>query len=138
MIDKQEWLEYYRTNKQAVWIICVLTNGETFFNDKFEGWLQVKAKCDRENLYLKEFYLQFRSHRVEIDVEDTDGFYFIRSILGSFGEDSKQMFTTGIVDGDQVHKVMWSIPELVEDRSFVDNKEDCFEEALLINEKRTK
>ena len=131
-MDKQKWLQQYRTNKKAVWIRCKLTNGEEFNYDKFEGWRAIKDKCDKENLFLSELYLQYRSHKATIDIsEAVDGVYLIRSLLGAIGSDSKEYYTVGLVKGDSVSKKMWITPELVLDKEYEDEIENCFEEAII-------
>ncbi len=131
-MDKEKWLKQYRTNKKAVWIRCKLTNGEEFNYDKFEGWRAIKDKCDKENLFLSELYLQYRSHTATIDIsEDVDGVYLIRSLLGAIGSDSKEYYTVGLVKGDNVSKKMWITPELVLDKEYEDEIENCFEEAII-------
>ena len=131
-MDREKWLKQYRTNKQAVWIRCKLTNGEEFNYDKFEGWRQLKAKCDKEDLFLSELYLQYRSHKATIDIsEAVDGVYLIRSLLGALGSDSKEYYTVGLVKGSNVSKKMWITPELVLDKEYEDEIENCFEEAII-------
>lgn len=131
-MDKEKWLKQYRTNKKAVWIRCKLTNGEEFNYDKFEGWRAIKDKCDKENLFLSELYLQYRSHKATIDIsQDVDGVYLIRSLLGAIGSDSKEYYTVGLVKGDNVSKKMWITPELVLDKEYEDEIENCFEEAII-------
>ena len=131
-MDREKWLKQYRKNKQAVWIRCKLTNGEEFNYDKFEGWRELKAKCDKEDLFLSELHLQYRSHKATIDIsEAVDGVYLIRSLLGALGSDSKEYYTVGLVNGSNVSKKMWITPELVLDKEYEDEIENCFEEAII-------
>ena len=130
-MDKQNWLKQYRTNKHAVWIRCKLTNGEEFNYDKFEGWRQIKDKCEKENLFLKELYLQYRSNKATIDIQNAEGVYLIRSMLGAIGAQSKEYYTIGLINGETVSKKMWITPELVLDKEYEDEIENCFEEAII-------
>jgi len=130
-MDNEKWLKHYRTNKSAIWINVKLTSGEEFYNDDFAQWLEIKQKCDAEKLFVKELSLQFRSHKVDIDLTDAEGLYLIRSIMGQVGVDSKQYFTTGVLKDGVVHKQMWLVPELLIEKEFSDHVEDCFEEALI-------
>lgn len=130
-MDREKWLKKYRSNKNAIWIRCKLTDGQEFNIDKFEEWLQVKNKCDQENLYFKELYLQYRSHKVELELSDSDGIYLIRSVLGSMGSDTRQYYTFGNIRGEKVAKQMWITPELVIDKEYEDEVENCFEEAII-------
>ena len=131
-MDKEKWLKQYRKNKKAVWIRCKLTNGEEFNYDKFEGWRKIKDKCDKESIFLSELYLQYRSHKATIDIsEGVDGVYLIRSMLGAIGGESKEYYTVGLVKGESVSKKMWVTPELVLDKEYEDEVENCFEEAII-------
>tara|TARA_R110000751_G_scaffold39631_1_gene93909 strand:- start:1317 stop:1730 length:414 start_codon:yes stop_codon:yes gene_type:complete len=130
-MNKENWIKEYRKNKEAVWIRCRLTNGEEFNYDKFEGWRTIKEKCDKENLFLSEFYLQFRSHKATIDIGDVDGIYLIRSLLGAIGSKSKEYYTIGLIKGSNVSKKMWITPELILDKEYEDEIENCFEEAII-------
>jgi hypothetical protein len=132
------WLEKYRTNKSAVWIRGVLTSGEEFYHDTFDGWLSVKSKCEKFGLFLKELSLQYRSHKVDIDLTDAEAIYLIRSVMGKFGGKSKQYYTTGILKSGKVHKKMWILPELIVEKELTDDIEECFEEALLYDPEKTK
>ena len=134
-MKKTNWLEQYRSNKSAIWINVMLTNNEEFYYDKYDGWLSIKEKCEKEALFVKELTLQFRSHEVEIDLTDAEGVYLIRSAMGQFGGTTKNYFTTGILKQNKVYKKMWIVPELVVDKEIEDNIEDCFEEALIYAKK---
>ena len=134
-MKKTNWLEQYISNKSAIWINVMLTNGQEFYYDKYDGWLSIKEKCEKEALFVKELTLQFRSHEVEIDLTDAEGVYLIRSAMGQFGGTTKNYFTTGILKQNKVYKKMWIVPELVVDKEIEDNIEDCFEEALIYAKK---
>lgn len=128
------WLEQYRTNKNAVWIKCQLTNGEEFFFDKFSGWLFLKEKCAKEKLFFSRLSLQFRSHEEIMNVENCDGVYLIRSVLGEFGGSVKSYYTFGRLVGDRVEKSMWLLPELIAEKHRVEDVSDCFSEAIITND----
>lgn len=130
-MNKKAWLKKFRNNKSAVWINVQLTNGQEFYYDEFEGWRKIKEKCDKENLFIRELILRFRSHEVTIDLEDAEAVYLIRSILGQMGADTKQYYTTGILKNGVVYKKMWMIPELIVDKEMKNDIEECFEEALI-------
>jgi hypothetical protein len=132
MSDK--WLEAYRSNKQAVWIRCILTNNEELFFDKFDGWKYIKQKCESEKLFLHSLSLQFRSHKIDVDVSECDGVYLIRSVMGQIGGDTKNYYTFGRIFGDKIKKQMWLVPELVVDKEFEESISDCFNEAIIYNE----
>ena len=132
MSDK--WIDAYRTNKSAVWIRCTLSNGEELFYDKFDGWKEIKKKCESDKLFFKSLSLQFRSHKVDVDVSDCDGVYLIRSVMGQIGSDTRNYYTFGRIFGDKVKKQMWLVPELIVDKEFEESINDCFAETIIYNE----
>ncbi len=140
--DKEKWLPHYRSNKSAVWIKCMLTNGKQVFCDHFSGWLKLKAECEANNLFFLKIELQYRSHAVDVfSVEDgsCEGFYLIRSLLGEMGGQTRQYYTTGVLKKDgKVEKKMWLIPELIIERNTSDDISECFEEAIIYNGKKKK
>ncbi len=137
-MNNEKWLKHYRTNKSAIWIKMKLTNGSEFYIDQHESWMGIKALCEQKSCFFEELSLQFRSHEVKIDLEDADGVYLIRSILGRMGGESRHFYTVGILKDKEVHKTMWCIPELVEEKSYIDDIESCFEEAMIYNEEKKK
>lgn len=132
MSDK--WIESYSKNKSAIWIRCTLSNGEELFYDKFDGWLKLKDKCEKEKIFFNTLSLQFKSHKLDLDVKDCDAIYLIRSILGQIGSDTRNYYTIGKVRGDKVSKQMILVPELIVDKEFEENVSECFSEAIIYNE----
>lgn len=135
-MTREKWLEAYRSNKNAIWIKCELTNGEDLFFDEFDGWKLLKDRCENEDLFFNKLSLQFRSHKVDIDISDCDGVYLIRSVMGQMGGDTKNYFTTGKVIKNKVYKKMWLVPELIVEKEFEDDIEDCFSEAIIYDQKK--
>ena len=133
-IKNEKWLQAYRTNKTAIWIRCVLSNNEELFFDKFEGWKDIKQKCESEKLFFKSLSLQYRSHKVDIDISECDGIYLIRSVMGQIGSETRDYYTFGKVIGNKVKKQMWLIPELIVDKEFEETVDECFPEAIIYNE----
>ena len=140
MYDIVKWRNVKQSHSSHVtWIKCKLTNGEDIFCPNHKGWLDIKAKCDSESLFLTEWSLQFRSHEVKIDIdEDAEGVYFARSVMGIMGAKPFQYYTTGILKNDRVHKKMWLIPELIADRTAVNLIQECFTETLIYNNAKKK
>ena len=134
-MNNEKFLEYYIENKEAIWIKARLDNGSEFFMDKHQGWRDLKGYCAEHGTFLEELQLQFRSHEVDINIEDAEGVYLVRSILGKMGGSTRNFYTVGVLKGKEVHKTMWCVPELVIEKSYIDDIESCFEEALIYNEK---
>lgn len=132
----QTWLEAYRKNKNAIWIKCTLSNGESLFFDKFDGWRTIKIICETQNIFIRKLSLQFRSHEVDIDIDNCDGIYLIRSVLGQLGSDTQNFYTVGKVVKNKVYKKLFLIPELIVTKEVEDDIEDCFAEAIIYNEEK--
>ena len=131
-MNNENWLKHYRTNKNAIWIKCKLTNGEELFYPDHTGWLTVKRKCRKHGVFLQDFRLQFRSHEVIIDIpKAASALYFIRSVMGTMGGASNQYYTTGVFTKGKMNKQMWLIPELIVEKELSDNIDECFEEAII-------
>lgn len=137
-MNNEKWLQAYRTNKDAVWIKCKLTNGDEFFYDHHIGWKMIKNECDKKGVFVEEMYLQFRSHEVTIDVAEAEAVYLIRSVMGQMGGESRQYYTTGRLEDDKMRKQMWLIPELIVEKELLDEIDECFEEAIIYHEKTKK
>tara|TARA_B100002019_G_scaffold32126_1_gene26093 strand:- start:5 stop:427 length:423 start_codon:yes stop_codon:yes gene_type:complete len=135
-MNNEKFLESYMDNKDAIWIKAKLDNGSEFYMDKHQGWRDLKKHCSETGSFLEELQLQFRSHEVNIDIDEAEGVYLVRSVLGKMGGPTRDFFTVGILKGEEVRKTMWCIPELVIEESYTDNIESCFEEALIYNEKK--
>lgn len=130
-MNPDKFIEAYKTNKTAVWIRCKLTNGEEYNFDKHEQWRDLKERCESEKIYFSELCLQYKSHKESIDIDDSDGIYLIRSAMGQMGGETKNYFTVGTVNGDKVKKKMWLTPELIVDKEYEDEIENCFKEAII-------
>lgn len=137
-MTNQEWISKYRTNKDAVWIKVKLTNGKQFYHDNFKGWIEVKKICDEEDLFVEELKLSFRSHEISVDLSDAEAIYLITSAMGQIGAETKHYYTTGVLKDGIVYKQMWLIPELVVDKEFEENIEECFRQAVIYNDKKKK
>lgn len=130
-MNNEEFLKSYTHNKYATWIRCKLTNGEELNLDKHEDWRELKTRCESEKLYFSELCLQYRSHQEQIDIDNSDGVYIVKSVMGQMGGDTRHYFTTGKILGDKVEKKMWLTPELIVDKEYEDEIDSCFEEAII-------
>lgn len=133
-MNREKWLQAYRTNKSAVWLRCKLTNGEEFNYDNIKGWIDLKQKCDKENVFISELYLQFRSNQVKIDVEGVEGVYAISSIKGQIGSDVIHSYTIGTIKNNTVRKKVLIIPDLTLQEEYDDRIENCFEETIIYDQ----
>ena len=137
-MNKNKFLKKIKTNKEAIWIKCKLTNNEELYFPDYTGWTVIKNKCDKKSLFIQELELQFRSHCVTIDIEEAEAIYLVRSIIGNLSGGSKNYYTTGILKENKIYKKMWVLPELVVERETCESIDDCYEEALVYNGKKKK
>jgi hypothetical protein len=137
-MNQEKWRDFYRkANRNTTWVKVMLKNGRHFFFSNYKEWLSVKDFCEKENSFISEMELQFRSHRITIDLdEETEGVYFVPSIMGFPGAPSKNFFTVGLLKNDLVHKSMWLVPELIPEKQYTDPISNCIEEALIYNEEK--
>ena len=139
-MDDSKWVPLYRKNKDAVWIRGKLTNNEEINYDDYSSWKELKSYCEDNRLFFKELYLQFKSHKVQLNTEGAGGVYLVRAIKGSLGggDNNRHYYTYGILKGSKVMKQMYVTPELVVDKEIEDDVKDCFKEALIYDKTRSK
>lgn len=135
-MDKKEWLKNYRTNKSAIWIKVELTDGTLKFCPNYEGWTELKEECEGRGVFVKDLRLQFRSHEVKVDVDDSEAIYLVRSILSMVGGGDKHYYVVGVLKDGDVHKKKYIIPELVLDSEYTESIDKCFEEALIYDPRK--
>lgn len=128
---KKKYSESPREKKYNIWIYAKLDNNKEVYVEEYKYWQELKEYCYNNNLSIQKLGLRYRSHQIETETDCTDAVYMVRSVKGEFGGATKQCYTIGLLKDNQVKKTMWLTPELVEESSFVDNVEDCFEEAFI-------
>lgn len=133
------WKKYYATlsyeNKKKIWVFLNTSDGKQLFLRDYKDWLSIQEYIENNNLNILSIGLRFKSNSIEVDTTNTDGVYLIRSIKGEFGSSTKHCFTIGKVVGNNVEKTMWLTPELIEEGSHVDDKKECFTEAIVYHGK---
>lgn len=136
-MNQDKWREFFKkSNRHITWVKVMLCNGEHYFFSDHKKWLSIKEHCDTKNLIVSEIELQFRSHRVIIDIdEDYEGVYFVPSVMGMVGAETRNYFTVGVLKKGVVYKKMYLVPELIIEKEMADPISLCFEEALIYNEK---
>lgn len=140
-MDESKWRDFYsKASRHDVWVKIMTGDQKHFFlmEKELKRWSEeVKTYCDENNTPVKEVHLQFRSHKCVMDLKDSQGVYLVRSAMGEMGGDTLSFITFGVLKRDGlVHKQMWMVPELLKDKEYADPIEDCFEEAIIYNEKK--
>lgn len=126
-----DWLNYYKTNKNVVWIKGILTNDEEIFLSDFKLWTALANRLENERLFFKKLSLQFKSHELELDTSGCQGIYLVRSVIGQLTGYTKETITFGKVNGNNIYKTVYMSPELIEEESYQDILANSFEEAIV-------
>ena len=106
--------EAYRGDIECIWATVNLSNGTDIYFNNHKEWLDIKRKCRQEDLSVSAINLQFKSHKITVDMNDCEGSYLVRSVLGEVGSWTRNYYTVGKLKGCVVHKPRWLLPELVE------------------------
>ncbi|NBP01092.1 MAG: hypothetical protein EBU90_13345 [Proteobacteria bacterium] len=131
-----DWLTEYKKNKTLTWFKVTLSDKLDYYFNQYEDWFDIKKICQSCKLNIISISLQYKSNSCNIDTIDADGVYLVRSALGAIGETTKQTITIGKLYNSIVYKTMWVVPELVEQLNDQDKIENCFEEAIIYNDKQ--
>lgn len=129
----EQWLQEYRKDKYKVWMRATLSNEIEYYFSEHKEWMSLKSLCESDKLRVKKVGLQYRSHSIEVDTDDADGVYLVRSLVGVMGENSRHTITIGKLYGNIVKKSLWVTPELIAETNDEDTVEHCFKEALILN-----
>jgi hypothetical protein len=136
-MDEEKWIKHYQTcDINAVWVKVMTSDGKHFFFSDYKVWQEVKSHCEKNFVFIEDLHLQFRSHKCIMDVRNAKGLYLVRSVMGTMGGPSANYYTVGVLKGKEVHKQMWLVPELIMEKEMVDDPDQCFEEAMIFNEKK--
>lgn len=132
----ENWKHAYSNSSQErkkdVWIRATLSSGSDIYIREYDNWIDFKSYIKSNQLKVLSIGLRYKSHEINVDTSKSDGVYVVRSIKGEFGGSSKHCYTIGHIIDNKVHKTMWITPELVEESSYIDDIENCFEEAIII------
>lgn len=129
------WVKKYsespREKKYNIWIYAKLNDNKEVYLEEYKHWQDLKKYCYDNTLNILTIGLRYRSHQIESDSSCAEAVYLVRSVKGEFGAATKQCFTIGLLKNNKVEKTMWITPELIEENFFIDNLEDCFEQAFI-------
>lgn len=131
-----DWLTEYKKDKTLTWFKVTLSDKLDYYFSNYSEWAEIKGICKSNKLNVISIGLQYKSNSCNVDTIDADGVYLVRSALGAMGEVTKQTITIGKLYNNIVYKTMWVVPELVEQLNDQDVIENCFEEAIIYNDKQ--
>lgn len=125
-----------KTEEDPRWV-AVLSNGLNVFEDRSmvpNSWILLKEFCRLNDLYIRDFKLEFRSHHEQIHPLNAAGYFFCYGIYGIIGENrSYNQYVVGVLENPEdkwVHITKWLVPELIIVETDTRNVKDC--EDLLI------
>jgi len=131
----ENWRKIYSSSshddRKKVWISITTSDKQEIYLREFEDWYSFQEHIDTHKLSIIKIGLRYKSNFFSVDTMKCDGVYLVRSVKGQFGSKTKQCFTIGIVKDGKVQKTMVLTPELIEEQSYEDNVENCFEEAIV-------
>lgn len=135
----ENWRKIYSSSsheeKKQIWVSITTSDQKELYLRKFEDWYNFQEYIDSNNVTIEKIGLRYKSNLMTIDTLDCDGVYLIRSVKGQFGAKTKQCFTVGKINDGIIQKTMILTPELIEEQSYEDNIETCFEEAIVYHGK---
>lgn len=125
--------------KYTVWF-AKLSNDEIWYEDPLNdnSFKELKSYCDTNSLWIKEFYIRFRSHTEKVFEDDNyDGFFFIKSIIGFFGSNrNSNMYNVGYVSNDVITSNKWSTPEILQTESETRKLSEYTESVIMKYDKK--
>lgn len=89
--------------------ITVYSDGE--YIDGASDWERLQNYCKDNNVKIDTFLIAFRDHKVFVD--KSDGYYFRRMFLGSFGGTNKEYFIVGGGVAPLITIYKYALPELM-------------------------
>lgn len=135
----ENWRKLYSSSshddRKKIWIVIYTSDNKELYLRNFEDWYSFQEYINKHNLLINKIGLRYKSNLISIDTLPSDGVYLIRSAKGEFGSKTKQCFTIGVVKDGIVKKTMILTPELIEEQSYEDKVEDCFEKAIIYHGK---
>lgn len=134
----ENWRSIYSSSshdeRKKIWINIVTSDNKDLYLREFEDWYSFQDYINQNKVRIDKIGLRYKSNLFSIDTLNSDGVYLIRSVKGQFGSKTKQCFTIGIIKDSKIKKTMILTPELIEEQSYEDNVENCFEEAIVYHE----
>lgn len=111
--------DFINDKDETIWI-ATLSDGRKVYQDddrpehqEKRAWVRLQAFCSKNNLFVTQMSIKFRSHNEDNPVS-SEGYFFRKGVLGQFGSTkSVNYYLTGpIIDG-KIHVTKWRIPELI-------------------------
>ena len=48
--SREQWLEEYKKDKSAIWVIVTLSDGKQIWFKDYDVWLEIKSMCEEKML----------------------------------------------------------------------------------------
>jgi|SRR5690606_41536442 len=129
-----EYDSFIEDRDLTIWI-ATLSNGKHVYQDderpnkEPSSWYRLKKYCDENQVKILDLNLKFRSH-IE-NIGQADGYYFIKSILGSWGTTKNwYYYKVGKLIDQNLIIEKWSVPYLLLQETESINIEEFIEKNL--------
>jgi hypothetical protein len=135
------FLESFKEDERNhTWVKVRLSDDKLYHFRLGKLWTHIKSICEKRSLSVETIELQFKSHVENIysRSQDAEAVYLVRTVMGQMGAASREYYTLGELKDGIVHKSMWLIPEIMVDKTYEDELENCFEEAMIYNHDKGK
>lgn len=122
----------------ARWVVQLSNDTNAYYDDCRPGienhssWSRLKEYCDKNKLYIKSMYLQFRSHYENIE-PDKQAYFFSKMVRGVLVESTQKTYyyyLCGFVEEDKVKIFKYSVPELIIEDVFYREISECEENLI--------
>jgi hypothetical protein len=133
---KKFYLQNKQENKKKTWVFVKTSDEKEIYLTDYNQWLTIQEYVDKKSLKILSVGLRHKTNQILVDTSTSDAVYLVRSVKGEFGSVTRQCFTIGKINGDEVEKTMWLTPELIEESFYIDHIDECFPEAIVYNDKQ--
>jgi len=121
--------DFLDLKNEAIWFVDMASGIKILQDDDRPGeipsaWERLCIHCKESGDYITNMWIRFRDH-IEHIGKDKEGYYFIKSILSSPMNPSIYFYITGYLEDGVVKCTKWRVPELIVDKTFDRNQEDC-------------
>lgn len=122
------------------WVVKLDNDEDVYFDDNRPGlnehssWSRLKQYCESNNRYIKNMYLQFRSHYENVE-PNKEGYFFSKLVRGTFhSKRTEYFYLVGYLENNTVYIKKYSVPALILRDEFTRTFEEC--KDLLIWQKK--
>lgn len=116
--------------RQTRWVVKLEDGTKVICDDGRPGttesaWERLYHYCHENNTFIKEMFIQFRSHTKKLP-PNKKGYFFSRMARGAFGNPkTRHFFIVGYRENGIVYLTKYAAPELIEEERFTRTIKEC-------------